>query len=72
MSALLACMTMSGHKQCLWSIQMVAQTGDSDVHNSSQDSMLADNNTKNFEDNESIFDINVLSSAYPIEGNNMF
>ncbi|KAL0914104.1 hypothetical protein M5K25_017608 [Dendrobium thyrsiflorum] len=41
---------------------------DSDVHNSSQDSMLADNNTKNFEDNESILDINVLSSAYPVEG----
>ncbi|KAH0456951.1 hypothetical protein IEQ34_014858 [Dendrobium chrysotoxum] len=41
---------------------------DSDVHSSSQDFMLADNNTKNFENNESILDINVLSSAYPVEG----
>ncbi|KAI0501001.1 hypothetical protein KFK09_019219 [Dendrobium nobile] len=41
---------------------------DSGVHNSSEDSILADNNTKNFEDNESILDNNVLSSVYPVEG----
>ncbi|XP_020584023.1 uncharacterized protein LOC110027087 [Phalaenopsis equestris] len=51
-------------KKPLFDLNMPA--GVAEVHNSSQDSMLEENNRKNFNDFESKMDINVWSSVYPV------